>query len=232
VTVAERSLTVEQLANETGMSVRNIRNHQSRGLLPPPEVRARVGYYGPEHVVRLRLIQQLQADGLKLSAIERVLSDRGASADHLLGLRRAVTAPFEAESPEVISRDELDERFGPLSGRQKALDKAQRLGLLVPLGEDRFEAPSPALLRAAEEAVARGVSLHAALRVVADVRSSCETMARAFVGVFERELLGGDADPVAAVEDLRPVAAQTVAALFDQAMAAEAGRALSAPTLP
>jgi hypothetical protein len=36
-------LTVEQLATQTGMSVRNIRNHQSRGLLPPPEVRARVG---------------------------------------------------------------------------------------------------------------------------------------------------------------------------------------------
>ena len=29
------------------MSVRNIRNHYSRGLLAPPEVRARVGYYNP-----------------------------------------------------------------------------------------------------------------------------------------------------------------------------------------
>ncbi|HEY8502182.1 MAG TPA: MerR family transcriptional regulator, partial [Solirubrobacterales bacterium] len=47
---SEPNLTVEQLAYETGMSVRNIRNHQSRGLLQPPEVRARVGYYGPEHV--------------------------------------------------------------------------------------------------------------------------------------------------------------------------------------
>src|SRR4051794_26071649 len=56
-------LTVEQLAYETGMSVRNIRNHQSRGLLPPPDVRSRVGYYGEQHVARLRLIQELQADG-------------------------------------------------------------------------------------------------------------------------------------------------------------------------
>jgi hypothetical protein len=54
-------------------------------------------------------------------------------------------------------------------------------------------------------------------------------MAFAFVELFERELLGRGADPVAAVEGLRPVAAQTVAALFDQAMAAEAGRRLSAP---
>ena len=40
-------LTVEQLAYETGMSVRNIRNHQSRGLLPPPEVRARTATTAP-----------------------------------------------------------------------------------------------------------------------------------------------------------------------------------------
>ena len=56
------------------MSVRNIRNHHSRGLLAPPEVRARVGYYNADHVARLRLIQDLQADGFNLAAIERLLS--------------------------------------------------------------------------------------------------------------------------------------------------------------
>ena len=43
-------LTIEQLAAASGMSVRNIRSHQARGLLAPPEVRLRVGYYGLEHV--------------------------------------------------------------------------------------------------------------------------------------------------------------------------------------
>ena len=57
-------LTIDELARETGMTVRNIRAHQSRGLLPPPEVRARTGYYGPEHVDRLRLITNMQAEGL------------------------------------------------------------------------------------------------------------------------------------------------------------------------
>src|SRR6202166_2490072 len=69
-------LTIEQLAAEVGMSVRNIRNHHSRGLLPAPEVRARVGYYGPEHVARLRLILDLQADGFNLASIERLMRDR------------------------------------------------------------------------------------------------------------------------------------------------------------
>src|SRR4051794_1983831 len=70
----EAHLTIEQLAAEVGMSVRNIRNHHTRGLLPPPEVRARVGFYSAEHVARLRLILDLQADGFNLTAIERLLS--------------------------------------------------------------------------------------------------------------------------------------------------------------
>ena len=210
-------LTVGQLADAAGMTVRNVRNHQSRGLLPPPELEARTGYYGERHLERLRLIREMQADGYNLEAIRRLLS--GSE------LRRVATMPVEA--PAVLTAEELRRRFG--GPDTAALAEAERLGLLRPLGDDRYEAPSPALLRGAEEAVARGVGLDAALRVVAEVRASCEAMARTFVGVFERELLGGEGDPVAAVERLRPVAAQTVAALFDQAMAAEAGRRLSEP---
>ena len=40
---ATAEMTIDALARETGMTVRNIRAHQSRGLLPPPQVRARTG---------------------------------------------------------------------------------------------------------------------------------------------------------------------------------------------
>src|SRR3712207_6287352 len=125
-------LTVEQLAYETGMSVRNIRNHQSRGLLPPPEVRARIGYYGRQHVERLRLIQQMQAEGFKLTAIKRLIGEHGADADRFIGLRRAVTAPWETESPEVLTAEELEERFGSVEENRRSVEKAQKLGALVP----------------------------------------------------------------------------------------------------
>src|SRR6187200_2418970 len=161
---AEAHLTVEQLAYETGMSVRNIRNHQSRGLLPPPEVRARVGYYGPEHVARLRLIQEMQSEGFKLSAISRLIGEHGADADRFVGLRQAITMPFATEAPEVYSREELNEKFG--TDDDKLLEKAQRLGLLHDLGDERYEAPSPALIRAAEEVLAMGIELPAALAAI------------------------------------------------------------------
>src|SRR5665213_1791147 len=121
---APHDLTIEQLAAAVGMSVRNIRNHHSRGLLPAPEVRARVGYYGADHVARLRLILDLQADGFNLASIERLLSGSDGLAERLLGLRHAVTTPFEAETPEIVTAEELAKSFGEV--HQKDIERVTR----------------------------------------------------------------------------------------------------------
>src|SRR6187551_3700428 len=141
-------LTIDELARETGMTVRNIRAHQSRGLLPPPEVRARTGYYGREHAVRLRLIQDLQAEGFNLKAIERLISGSDGASEHVLEFGRAVLSAF-SEEPEVTTAEELAEHLGALDPR--VVRKAERLGLIRPLGGGRYEVPSPTLLRAGEE---------------------------------------------------------------------------------
>jgi DNA-binding transcriptional MerR regulator len=222
-------LTVEQLAAEVGMSVRNIRNHQSRGLLPPPEVRARVGYYSAEHVARLRLILDLQTDGFNLTAIERLLSGSDGLAQRLLGLRSAVTTPFEAETPEVITADELTQRFGDLDAKDIA--RVRKLKLLVPLGEGRFEAPSPMLLEAAEQVMAVGISLHTALSLVERVSRNCESISEAFTRLLLQELwvpfekAGQPEDQwqqlIDAIATLRPLASEALLALFKLSMAAE-----------
>ncbi|HEV3055931.1 MAG TPA: helix-turn-helix domain-containing protein, partial [Solirubrobacteraceae bacterium] len=95
--MAGNTLTIEQLAAETGMSVRNIRSHQARGLLAPPEVRLRVGYYGPDHVARLRLIRDLQEEGFNLNGIKRLLDDEGTGTEERLQrFKRALTStPFD-----------------------------------------------------------------------------------------------------------------------------------------
>ena len=132
------------------MSVRNIRNHQSRGLLPPPEVRARTGYYG-ERARRAPAPHPGDAGRGLQAQRDRAADRRDGGADRFVGLRRVIQAPFETESPEILTAEELAERFGPTD--ERVLAKAQKLGLLVPLGDGRFEAPSPALLRAAEEVI-------------------------------------------------------------------------------
>ena len=94
-------MTIDELARTTGMTVRNIRAHQSRGLLPPPDVRGRTGYYGDEHVARIELIKELQADGFNLESIRRLLESAGGSTGQVLRFTRAVAASFEEEQPEV-----------------------------------------------------------------------------------------------------------------------------------
>jgi DNA-binding transcriptional MerR regulator len=219
-------LTIEQLAAQVAMSVRNIRNHHTRGLLPAPEVRARVGYYNADHVARLRLIQDLQADGFNLAAIERLLSGSDGLAGRLLGLRHAVTTPFEPETPEVMTAAELAKRFGDVDAKDAA--RVQKLKLLVPLGDDRFEVPSPALLGAAEEVLALGISLHAALELVERVSRDCDSIARAFTRLFLAQLWepferSGQPEErwdelIEAVNALRPLASEALLALFKQAM--------------
>lgn len=229
----QASLTVEQLAYETGMSVRNIRNHQSRGLLPPPEVRARTGYYGPDHVARLRLIQEMQAEGFKLSAISRLIGEHGADADRFVGLRQAVTAPFADEAPEVLTREELVERFQVDDDR--LLSKAQKLGLLIALGDDRYEAPSPALLQAAEDVLKMGIGLPAALAVIEKLNKNSHSAARTFVNLFLEELWKpfdeagrpdeGWPEMIAAIERLRPLAVDALIATFRLTLTEEVEKA-------
>lgn len=230
---AEATLTVEQLAYETGMSVRNIRNHQSRGLLPPPEVRARVGYYGPDHVARLRLIQEMQAEGFKLSAISRLIGEHGEDADRFVGLRQAVTAPFATEAPEVYAREELNEKFGTEDDR--LLEKAKKLGLLVDLGEDRYEAPSPALIRAAEQVLGMGIELPDALVVIEKLTRNAQSSARTFVDLFVEKVWkpfddagrpeeGWD-EIIAAIGSLRPLAFDALNATFRLTLTSEIEKA-------
>src|SRR5215204_3975676 len=93
------SMTIDELARRTGMTVRNIRAHQSRGLVPPPEVRGRTGFYGNEHVSRIQLIRKL-------------LDGAGGSSSEVLDFSRMLRAPFEDEQPEILDEEEMAARWG------------------------------------------------------------------------------------------------------------------------
>ena len=228
-------LTIEQLASESGMSVRNIRAHQARGLLHPPEVRQRVGYYGPEHVARLRLITELQADGFNLKGIERLLADESEGASQaMLTFRHAISAPFEDEQPEMITADELGERFGEAADPE-GLERAKKLGLLIPVGEAGYEVPSPGLLRIAEEVIGRGVSLADALDVVAVMQRSSRYVAEAFAELFLDSIWKPFEDEgrpqerwpevLEAIERLRPIASEALVAVFQMTMSQQVEQA-------
>jgi DNA-binding transcriptional MerR regulator len=224
--LTEDALTVDELARRTKMTVRNIRAHQSRGLLPAPEVRGRTGYYGPEHVARIELIRELQADGFNLESIRRLLEGARGSSEEVLRFTRALRAPFEDEQPQIVTGEELAERWG--AADPKLLARAEKLGIVRPLGDGNFEELSPRLARASAELAALGVPPETALAVAAKIRRHAEGVARAFVELFLDEVwkpfeeAGRPPerwpDVREALERLRPLAAESLLAVFQLTM--------------
>jgi len=115
-------LTLDELTNRVGMSVRNVRFYTTKGLVPPPIRRGRSGYYTPDHVARLELVQELQSHGFTLSAIEKYVANipRDATPEDI-ALQRAMLAPWQHENPIEMTRGELDKRAGrPLTDEDLA----------------------------------------------------------------------------------------------------------------
>ena len=222
------ALTIDELARRAGMTVRNVRAHQSRGLLPPPEVRGRTGYYGPEHVARLELIKELQADGFNLEAIRRLIEASGGDTSEILRFTRTVRESFEDEEPEVVDLAELAERFGDEDGPRR-LERAVELGVLRPLGEGRYEERSPRLARAAAELRDLGVPPSRTMELLDALHAHADGVARAYVELFLDEVwrpfdAAGRpperwAEVEQALERLRPLAAESLLAVFGLVMA-------------
>jgi DNA-binding transcriptional MerR regulator len=220
-------MTIDELARQTGMTVRNIRAHQSRGLLPPPDVVGRTGYYDSDHAARLELIREMQGDGFNLGSIERLLEGVGGSSGEVLDFARAVRAPFEEEPPEILHQDEIARRWGG-EADPALFERAKRLGLVRELGEDRFEVLSPRVLRAGAELADLGISPRTALDVAAKVRRHSREVARVFIELFlenvwkpfERAGRPEEDWPRIreALERLRPLASEALLGIFQLAM--------------
>src|SRR5215216_9888 len=223
----DASMTIDELARRTGMTVRNIRAHQSRGLVPPPDVRGRTGYYGDDHVSRIELIKELQADGFNLESIRKLLETAGGSSSEVRDFSRMLRAPFEDEQPEIVSAEEMAERWGgALDPRLMA--RGEKLGMFRDLGEGSYEVLSPRLQRAGMELAELGVPPEVALEVASQVRTSARRVARVFIDLFLEnvwEPFNAAGRPEEdwpkvrdALERLRPLASEALLSIFQQVM--------------
>jgi DNA-binding transcriptional MerR regulator len=82
------SLTITELADRVGMTARNIRAYQSRGLVHSPRIQSRIARYGGDHVARLELISSLQREGFTLAAIKRLIDTPDSYASIVADRRR------------------------------------------------------------------------------------------------------------------------------------------------
>ena len=228
VTGESNGLTIDELAQRVGMTARNVRAYQSRGLIPPPLLKGRTGYYGEEHVARLELIRDLQAEGFNLESIRRILERApGGSVGSVLDFTRAAAAPFSDERPEVIDGDILAEQWGD-ELTPELIRRIERHGFVRPLGDNLWELRSPRLNRAAQELSELGVPFAAAVDVMATLRRHSEAVAEKYVQLFLDHLwrpFEESGEPPEefprvreALERLRPLAGESLLAVFQVVM--------------
>jgi DNA-binding transcriptional MerR regulator len=185
----EGQLTIEDLASRTGTATTTVRMYQSKGLLPPPERRGRIGYYGEGHLARLRLIAQLQEQGFSLASIKRLTDawESGRSLDDVLGLETKVASAWAREEPVRLGLREFRERFPGQKITPSIIARAIKMGLISVDGGG-IVVRKPGFLRVGSELARQGIPAGEALDELQALQAAADSIAERFTGVFERHM--------------------------------------------
>lgn len=214
-------MSLEELAELTGVAPRTIRFYQTKKLLQPPSKDpkdARLARYGAEHAERLRLIGELHDRGLKLPAIKNLLEEGDAStriADWL-GLDDSLRGSWRNDAPRLVDREELAKLLAPTPpGTQGFLEDA---GLVVRQG-NAWLISDPSLLDLTVRLVADGVRIDLVLEAGAILQKQLGKAAAQLVDLFVKALgegFGAGVDTATLVEALRPAAGDAARIIFGQ----------------
>ena len=233
-------LRIDELATEAGTTSRNVRAYQARGLLPAPELEGRTGYYGEEHLQRLKLIDELQTRGFSLEAIRQTLDiwAHGGDLGDLLGFQHLLSAPLSVEEPAIYTMSEFVERFPQLTDRPDLLERALELGLTEVDENGDLRAPSPMLIEAGAELSRLGIDLEVIYGLVEALRDHAASVAERILGMLSEQLLrplmeGRDGAPsshdlVASLHRLKPIATEVVRPFLAAALHTEIDRTVRA----
>lgn len=213
-------MTIDELARASGTKVSTIRLYQQRGLLPPPTIEGRVGYYDAGHVARLRLVADLQTRGFSLAAIRELADtwESGRDLGALLGIERVLGG---TKTRRRMARTELEQRFPELAGDAALMTRFEELGVARAVGADEVEV-DPGVLDLGVTISAVGVPLSVMLDEFERVDDFARGTADRYVRLFERHvwkpLVANGMDGV----DLEQ-AASAIGALRESAIAVVAG---------
>ncbi|MEU6560601.1 MerR family transcriptional regulator [Nocardia nova] len=162
--------TIDELARAADTTVRSVRVYHERGLLPSPEVRGRIGYYGTDHLERLHTISRLLSRGMKLNGIRELLEawDRGDGLADVLGVS---DAPVEREPVAAQDKPNSDD---PLADLPDYVKQALA-GSSDPL--DAYRVTNPRCGDLAARLMDSGVPDTTAFQVVERLRADCNGIA-------------------------------------------------------
>lgn len=179
-----RIYRVDELARVSGVTVRNIRAYQERGLLPAPRRSGRVALFDDTHLARLKIISSMLDRGYTSANILEMLNawEHGRDLGQVLGLERALVPPAGDQAVTMASAEVCD-----LAGGKADLQRVVDAGL-VELDGARARVLRPRLLEGFAEMRTHGMTTEALLEIYQQVDPAVARIGEILVGAGAAQL--------------------------------------------
>lgn len=196
---------LDELAEISGVSARNIRAYRERGLLDPPRRVGRTALYDDYHLSQLRTISQLLRRGFNSAHIAEFFASmrQGADLADILGIQRAVLGPRPEQGEEAPTPSPRAVDIDPDS------DEARKLveyGLAEEV-DGRLVMCDPAIGRIVARAPDQLSYVRAVLDIYEKTRDAVDELAGGFVHTLEESIAAKFGEnyspPPGEVEELR-----------------------------
>jgi DNA-binding transcriptional MerR regulator len=203
---------IDELARQVGLPSSTLRLYRHRGLLPPPRLEGRVGWYGQVHRDRLALIARLQEQGHSLAGIKQLVDswDEGGDLATVVGVESGLAALLGGSAGTSLTLAELAQRLPDDAADPATLLAAVQAGLIELRDDGTVVVPDARFLELGAAVGRIGIASRTIVDEWAELRRATDDVAERFVAVFEEEILGGPVDALAP-DELVDVAEQLVA---------------------
>lgn len=184
---------LDELARRANVASTTVRLYQTKGLLAPPRLEGRIGWYDDSHLRRLRLIARMQAEGYSLGGIANLLQqwERGRGLDAVIGVEAELDALLGEVRAVVLEPAELLERFPEGSMTSELMQRAAALGLVQPL-DDKIRVADRRFLETGSDLAHLGIPAEVILDEWEALVAHTDDIAARFIALFEAHLAPDD----------------------------------------
>lgn len=181
---------LDELARHAEVASTTVRLYQAKGLLAPPRLEGRTGWYDDSHLSRLRLIARLQSEGHSLAGIADLLEqwENGRSLDAVIGIEAELDSLLGEVHAIILDPADLLARFPEGSMTPELMQRAAALGLVEPTEDGTIRVADRRFLDSGSALAQLGIPADIILDEWDALITHTDDIAERFVSIFETHL--------------------------------------------
>ena len=185
---------LDELARQAGVASTTVRLYQNKGLLDPPRLEGRTGWYDESHLSRLRLIARLQGEGYSLAGIANLLEqwEQGRGLEAVMGVEAELDALLGDVHAIVLEPGELLDRFPEGVMTPELMQRAGELGLVEVTEDAEVRVADRRFLETGSSLARMGIPADVILDEWEVLSSHADDIAARFISIFEAHLAPAD----------------------------------------